>query len=454
VQRSRKLAGKLISGAVVRGMLAVVAAFVFCRGAYAAAPAEPGSDIRVSIITMGPGDASWEKFGHIALRIEDAEARYPDVLFNWGIFDFQQKNFYWNFLQGRMIYTTAAEDGPLTLEDYRQSGRTVFEQVLRLSGEQKIEIERRCMVAIDRDNRDYRYDYYRDNCSTRVRDLLDATLRGRIKQQTESKPSGVTYRWHTRRLLSDDLPLYVALQAVLGHPVDEPISQWQEMFLPEKLRERLREITVMLPDGSSAPLLESESVLDPGDKPPEASAPPHSIPPALLAGVLLGGAFVGLTLLIVRRRRGARVAFVILGMAWLLLIGAGGAISAWGWFATDHFVCKYNENLLHVTPLALVFLVLLPKASGGGWRLAFVVSAIIAGLSLLGLALKVTPFFFQVNGDMISVCLPVHLALCWSLWRLAKLPSRVQAELPDGERKLPERPDAISSRKRPKAIAR
>jgi hypothetical protein len=445
---------RLLRNVIIFVPMFAVAELWLGSGALAATPAEPGADIRISVITMGPGDASWEKFGHIALRIQDQQATYPDVLFNWGIFDFQQKNFYWNFLQGRMIYTTAAEDGPLTLEDYRHSGRTVFEQVLRLSGEQKIEVERRCMVAIDRENRDYRYDYYRDNCSTRVRDLLDGTLRGQIKQHTESTPSGVTYRWHTRRLLSDDVPLYVALQAVLGHPVDKPISQWQEMFLPEKLRERLREITVALPDGTSAPLLESESVLNTGDKPPEASAPPHSIPPSLLAGVLLGGAFVGLTLQMVRRRLWARITFLVLGMSWLLLISIGGVVSTWGWAATDHFVCKYNENLLHVTPLALVLLVLLPAASGGGRRLAFVVSAIIAGLSLLGLALKVTPFFFQVNGDMIALCLPVHLALCWSMWRLSKLPPRVKADSPVGKRKSPERPEAINPRKRSKTIAR
>jgi hypothetical protein len=377
------------------------------------------------------------------------------VLFNWGIFDFDQKNFYWNFLQGRMIYTTAAEDGPLTLEDYKHSRRDVFEQVLHLTGLQKIEIERRCMVAIDRENRDYRYDYYRDNCSTRVRDLLDATLAGQLKKQTESKPSGVTFRWHTRRLLTDYIPLYVALQAVLGHPIDEPISQWQEMFLPEKLRERLRETMVVLPDGSRAPLLESETVLNKGDKPTEASAPPHSIPPSLLAGVLLGGTFIGLTELIVRRKRGARVVFMILGMSWLLLIGIGGAISAWGWWFTDHFVVKYNENLLHITPLALLLLVLLPAASGGGRRLAFVVAAMIAGLSLLGLALKVTPFFFQVNGDMIALCLPVHISLCWSMWHLWKSPRRTMAESPDDQRKSPERHGESKPSKRPKnAVAR
>jgi hypothetical protein len=146
--------------------------------------------------------------------------------------------------------------------------------------------------------------------------------------------------------------------------------------------------------------------------------------------------------------------FVILAMAWLLLIGVGGVISAWGWFFTDHFVAKYNENLLHITPLALVLLALLPGASGGGRPLAFVVSATIAGLSLLGLALKLTPFFFQVNGDMIALCLPVHLSLCWSMWQLWKLPRQMTGKLPDDQRKSPERQDETKPRKRTKAIAR
>jgi hypothetical protein len=422
--------------------------------AASASLADEGSDIRVSVITMGPGDAGWEKFGHIALRIVDPQAKYSDVMFNWGIFDFDQKNFYLNFLQGRMIYMTAAEDGPLSLQDYRNSGRALYEQVLHLTGAQKIELERRCMVACEEENKNYRYDYYRDNCSTRVRDILDAVLRGQMKEQIEAKPSGVTFRWHNRRLLTDDLPLFVALQAVLGHPVDQPISQWQEMFLPSKLRERLREIRIVQPDGSTALLLESETVLSAGSKPPEPDAPPHSIPYALVAGLLLGGAFAGLTQLIINRKPFARAGFVVLGLGWLLLIGIGGGISVWGWFATDHLVAKYNENVLHVTPLAFLLAILLPKASGGGGRWAFVLSAIIAGLSLLGLALKLTPFFFQVNGDMIALCLPVHAALCWSLWRLWKLPAREPATDESPETQTASRKGARRSRaSRPPQVA-
>lgn len=171
----------------------------------------------------------------------------------------------------------------------------------------------------------------------------------------------------------------------------------------------------------------------------------------LIAGVLIAGGFVGLTTLIVRGQRGARIALIVFAMAWLLLIGVGGAIATWGWFATDHVVCRYNENLLQVSPLALFLLVLLPKASGGGRRLAFVVSAIIAGLSILGLALKASPFFFQVNGDMISLCLPIHLALCWSMWRLWKMPPKPRTESLDRKRGPADSADFRSSRRRTRA---
>jgi len=411
---------------------------VCCFGAVSPAAVEDGSDIRISILTMGPGDASWEKFGHIAIRIQDPRTNYPDVVFNWGMFDFEQKNFYINFIQGRMIYSTAAMESQPMIDEYRQSDRAVWEQVLHLSGEQKLDFKRRCATAVQPENRDYRYDYYRDNCSTRVRDMIDQVLGGELQRQTEVLATGHSYRWNTRRLVGGDIadiPLYVALQTALGHPVDQPISAWEEMFLPEKVREDLRRVTVVDADGQRVPLVESEAMLNVGDRPAAPAAPPRSIPPALAAGAALGAAIIGLTQLVVRGRRGARIALVLVAGAWLLLIGVGGSIIAWAWFGTDHFVAKYNENLLQVTPLALVLLAMLPRASGGGRQKAWIEAAIIAGLSLLGLALKATPFFFQVNGDMIALCLPVHLAIAWSMWRLTKLTPRAKAETKSPQRR-------------------
>ena len=77
------------------------------------------------------------------------------------------------------------------------------------------------------ENRDYRYDYYRDNCSTRVRDALDRVLGGDPRADWGG-PTGTTYRSHTRRLTTEDLPLYTGLEDGLGEPVDRPIDEWEE----------------------------------------------------------------------------------------------------------------------------------------------------------------------------------------------------------------------------------
>jgi len=97
------------------------------------------------------------------------------------------------------------------------------------------------------ENRFYRYDYYRDNCSTRVRDVIDRVLGGALKSATANAPSGVTYRWHTRRLVAEgasSIPMYTVLEGGLGPAADRPISKWDEMFLPMRLRDEV--LTVVL----------------------------------------------------------------------------------------------------------------------------------------------------------------------------------------------------------------
>jgi hypothetical protein len=424
-------------------LLWTVLALFFASVAAAQTVPDDGANIRISILTMGPGDASWEKFGHIAVRIQDPEMRYPDVAFNWGIFEFDGPKFYWHFLQGRLIYSIGVYDGPGTIDSYEKNNRSVYEQVLHLGAAQKLEFERLCYDAVRPENCHYRYDYYRDNCSTRVRDLVDTVIGGALRRQTENVPTDHTYRSQTRRLVADDIPLYVALQAVLAQPTDRPLSAWDDMFLPEVFRQRLRDVTVVDASGRRLPLVESETVLSQSDRAPLRASPPHSIPPALIASLLIGGLFVLLTELLLRGKGGAwvRWSLLLFGWAWLLIIGLGGFIIAWAWFCTDHQICRHNENLLHISPLALILVWMLRKALRGGRRGPFIVAAMMAGLSLLGLALKVTPFFFQVNGDMIALCLAAHLALCWSMWRLSRRRLAVSAEAPaesNGPGRLPE----------------
>lgn len=395
---------------------------------------EPGADIRVSIITMGPGDAAWEKFGHIALRIEDPNQRNPDVAFNWGLFDFEQKNFYFNFMQGRMIYSTAAEYGAPMLQSYIAHGRAVWEQELNLSPRQKVALEVRCYRAIAPERRDYRYDYYKDNCTTRVRDQVDAVVGGAIARQTQGVPTATTYRWHTRRLTADDLWLYTSLNTLLGHPADQPIDQWEEMFLPTQFREELRKVTITDDRGRRVPLVLAERQLSAGAKLPERLKPPNFLPGYLATGVIGGALLILLSSAytpartanarkpksaISWKRWGVRAAFLILLTGWLLLITFGGLAITGIWFFTDHAAGARNENLFQITPLAYPLLFWLTALARRGRRArpALILSAIIAGAALLGLTLKIFPAFYQVNGELIALALPMHLALLWVVWR-------------------------------------
>jgi len=397
-----------------------------------------GSNIRISIITIGPGSAAYERFGHIALRIQDPDARYPDVAFNWGVFDFAQKNFFVNFIQGRMTYSTGWDpDGPGMIQAYRDTGRAVWEQDLNLTPSQKLDLADRCYRAIQPAHRDYLYDYYLNNCSTQVRDRLDAVVGGAISRQTQGVATSTTFRWHTRRATADELWLYTSLTTLLGHPADRPIDAWEEMFLPSKLREHLRDIQIADERGQRVPLIKSEQLLSAGTKPPERTRAPNFVPGFLAAGVPSGLLLLALSLAFagtaatspsqfwrILARRVGRWLFFLFSTAWLMLISVGGISVAWSWFFTDHHVAVRNENLLQLTPLALPLIYLLPRLAWKrrGARWALILSVSMAALSILGLVLKVFTAFNQVNGDIIAFVLPVQLAFAWIVWRLASRP--------------------------------
>jgi hypothetical protein len=274
------------------------------------------------------------------------------------------------------------------------------------------------------ENRFYHYDYYRDNCSTRVRDALDRALQGRIRQETSELATGRTYRFHTRRLTENDPLVYTGLLLALGQPVDRPISAWEEMFLPLALREHLRSITVPGSDGRPTPLVRSERTLfestgtPPPDRPPFWTRIYLGIGIVLGSGIFLAGAKA-------HRSRLARAGLIGVSGTWALVVGMVGLVLVGLWGLTDHAAAFHNENLLQANPLALALLWLLPKAARGATdRRALVAAGIVAGLSLLGLVLKPLSSFYQVNGEIIALALPIHLGVATGVWRLRRSHSR------------------------------
>ena len=380
-------------------------------------------------MTMGHGDRVWERFGHNAIRIVDA-SRGTDSLYNWGTFDFQQPNFLGRFLTGNTLYWMQAEGMDQTLENYRYWNRSVWAQELDLTPEER----RTLRDFIDwngrPENRYYRYDYYLDNCSTRVRDVLDRIIGGQLRAATESRLTNTTYRFHTQRLLQFDRAVAAGTNIGLGQLADRPISAWAEMFLPTRMQEHVRGIQVRRTDGSTRPLVKSEQQLFAAQRGPEPAQPPSIMGLYVVIGVILAVLFALLTRAANAGKRAARGAVVTLATTWAALNGILGVILIVGWTATRHVFMVRNENLLQFDPVSLALAVALPLAiaRGRSVRAAQRLSAVIAVVALVGLLMKLLPWFSQVNGAVIALTLPVHLALAWSVRALSA--ARVTRPLP------------------------
>lgn len=376
----------------------------------------PGANLRISVITIGPGAEVWERFGHNAIMVEDTtsgEARW----YNYGMFDFGASDFWPRFLKGDMRYWMAGGDPRSELGAYLQRNRSVWVQELDLEPPQRLALKQFLEWNVLPENKYYHYDYYYDNCSTRVRDALDRVIGGAIRTQTDGRPSGTTFRAETRRLTESSLPVYVGIELGLGRPTDQPISQYEEMFLPMALRDHLRRVVLRDSSGAPRPLVKAEETLYRSTAEPPPAQPPRWWPWFLLTGVVAGTGLVALG-----RRSAvsapARTTFLLVGGAWALFAGVGGLMLAALWGLTDHNATYANENLLQLCPLALVLLFLLPGVARRDARVAPFTARIalaIALASLAGLVIKLLPGPSQVNWEILALAVPVNLGLAVGL---------------------------------------
>ena len=264
---------------------------------------QDSTPLRVFLITIGPGAQVWERFGHNALWIHDPVAG-TDLAYHYGLFDMSEEGFLLNFLRGRMLYSMGAADASLLLDAYRRAGRAATVQELALDAGAARELQAFLEWNLRPENRVYRYDYFRDNCSTRVRDALDRVLEGALSDALRSRPTPITWRRESLALTAEDELLTAGMDLGLGPLADREITRWELAFIPMRLRDDVRELTITR-DGVATPLVVAERAL------PAAAAPDESlaVPPGAVD---------------------ARV-------AWMLLLGILGAalFATLGWLATQ-----------------------------------------------------------------------------------------------------------------------
>lgn len=370
---------------------------------------------QVSLLTFGPGDIYWQRFGHNALLLRAADGRA--AVFNYGTFDFQQKSFFLNFARGQMRYRLDVDSFERTLRMYAAEGRWIFEQRLALDDEQRRDLAAFLAANLKPENVEYRYDYFADNCSTRVRDALDQVLHGALKAQIEPLPTPVTYREEVVRLMSPDKPLAVGMDLGLGPSADRPINLWQHSFLPLTLMQAVRDVRLTDASGAERALVESEGWI----YRPQAS---EEAEPAGLTGLLplsLLGAGLAVLLLLSRalRRFGLmRWTYAMLTMAISAVAGVTGLVMLAAWALTEHWGMWANQNLLLFNPLLLALIPVWAGAVRGGWYPA-AWAVRVAQLALLvavaAVAIKSVPGMHQHNLPWIALMLPLQMAMTWTL---------------------------------------
>lgn len=372
---------------------------------------EDGRNVTISLLTMGNGTQVWELFGHNAIWIHDLVTN-RDTVFNWGVFDFRQPRFIERFLKGTMLYSMAGDSLGQILFEYRYWNRSVLAQELDLSAAQRDTVLSRIRTNTLPENVNYRYDYFRDNCSTRVRDILDAALGGALRARAATV-TATTYRWQALRLMQLDPAIMLGVDIGLGRPADLPLTKWQEMFLPRKLHDFVASIQVADGSGAAHALVKRETVLFQSSHGAEPEAPPRFGVWALLGGVVVAAILAWLGIAATSRRDWTRFAASILIAIWSLAAGLLGTILVLLWTVTDHVFAHQNENLLIFNPLWLLLVVLVPVYLLAGRAVAptRVVAVTTLVLAVLALAAHIVGLSAQVNFPIIALGLPPAIAV-------------------------------------------
>ncbi len=387
-------------------------------------PGQPGDTLRVSLLTFGPGQIYWERFGHNAIVVRDT-ATGEAVSYNYGIFDFDEDDFFWNFLRGHMRYSMAANRYADDVAMYADEGRWVIEQELNLSPPQRQALAGHLAWNLRPENARYRYEYFTSNCSTRVRDAFDRVLGGAIHKALVGPSRGYTYRLYADRLISPDPELLLPMDLGLGPFADKRLSFWDESFIPMSLMEHLKLVSVVDDTGATVPLIGATRRLHEAAPALAAQAQglfargPYPFGFAWPAG-LLGGA-LGLALIALAARRTnvkARYAFALLASWTAIKLSLCGLVLIGLWLGTEHISAWHNENILLLNPLLLLLVPTCWRARKADWtitRFARVVSTLIVSLAVFAAFAKVLPWFVQDNAVWLALLVPLHLGLATAL---------------------------------------
>ncbi len=327
----------------------------------------------ISVITCGPWQNElYSAFGHSAFRVYDPINGINEA-YNYGVFDFDQPNFYLNFARGYLYYKLGVYDYQLFENYYIHYNRFVHEQVLNLSPDQKQKLFDYLIWNRQPENEHYRYDYFYDNCSTKMRDVLVTVFGDDITFDGSFINTEYTIRNLTDIYLEKQPWGDLGIDICLGLPMDKKASPNEYMFLPDYVEASFDYATVRS-DGSTIPLVK-EKFMNYESLPEETpNGPPHPL--------MVFGVFLMITLLVTYRDWTRKKITYWFDATLFGATGLIGLLLLLLWVATDHTAAAKNFNLLWALPTNLMVAIALFK--NRKWvSTYFLVATIITGLTII-----------------------------------------------------------------------
>lgn len=307
---------------------------------YSSAAAQDSAHLRISLLTCTPGEELYSTFGHSAYRVIDSSS-LTDIVYNYGTFNFDDDGFYLKFVRGKLLYYVSAEYFSDFKDLYQSTNRGITEQLLNLSAPEKIAIRHFLHENIKEENKYYKYDFFFDNCTTRLRDILKKQHDSSFCQKPVMAINS-RFRQAIHQYLDKNGKDWskLAIDILLGQPCDRVMTAEQMQFLPDNLMLSL--------DSSMHPVVVNKQNLYSIS---ENSNKRTFLTPAVIFSILL---IIIILMSLVKSNSGSfKVVQVFLhgfdGL-FFFMTGVLGIILILMWTATDHAMCKNNFNLLWAWP--------------------------------------------------------------------------------------------------------
>lgn len=365
--------------------------------------AEPDS-LTVSFVTCFPGPEIFELYGHEGIRVR---GNGIDSVWNYGVFDFNKPNFVYRFVKGETDYMGVSYPFEWFLPEYRARGSKVVEQDLNLSQEEATRLLALLRESTLPEKREYRYNYVKDNCSTRIYRLVDAALDVKVVYPDSLRYA--TFR-NEMRAFNEGYPWYqFGIDIALGPGIDYPLKAREEMFVPVVLMEMAAE--ARLSDGR--PLVKAERVLVEGISHPTLPPTPWYAAPLFWAWV----AFAVLAIFCAVSLKCKRIVVPVFSL-WFALLGIAGCVVAFLVFVSQHEATSPNALIFWLNPLQLVFAICV------WWRKTRPVATVIACCDVIAMICllvvwpiqkqSANPAFFPLMGATLLMA-AAYAILSWKL---------------------------------------